>query len=106
MTRDVQEFIAKFKDSEFLLILCTAKCKFSQRLLEEMKIATTLTTKTSPKTKIIHVYDVGETLPDVDWLPGVPLLMSRSQIHLGVDAFSKLRNFSRAEDGIKMMDFG
>ncbi len=106
MPPKIQQRIAAFKDSECLLVLCTAKCKFSQRLLDEMKIATTLVGKESPKTQIVYVLDVKDPLGnDLDWLPGVPLLLSRTQIHLGVDAFSKLRNFSRAEAGIKMTKF-
>lgn len=45
--------------------------------------------------KVIDIVEIGDSIDDVDWVPGVPCLLDSEQMYLGVDAFSKSRELTR-----------
>ena len=99
-TNKLETIIASLKDHRTcLLIVDTKMCKHSQRLLEEVKISTGLSSK-GGKGNIMHILDIDDRdLDTLPWLPGVPVLLFDDKIHMGLDAFSKCRELCRADDG-------
>lgn len=102
---NIQEVIASLKDHRTsLLIVDTKRCKHSQRLLEEVRLTTSLNPSNKPTSpQVMHILDLceqgGKALDILTWVPGVPCLLSGSKVHLGVDAFAKSRDLCRAADG-------
>ena len=104
---ELQTFISSLKDpTTALLIIDTIHCKHSQRLLEDIKVATSLSSPSSEKPVVIHILDVSDdgshAVTTLTWLPGVPCLLANSSVHLGVDAFTKCRELCRSMEGISI----
>ena len=89
-----------------LLVVDTKLCKHSRRLMEEIRIATTLTPSKVSQPATVHVLDLKEReedlLPRLTWVPGVPCLVLASTAHLGVDAFAKCRELCRSMQGVRL----
>jgi hypothetical protein len=89
-----------------LLVVDTKLCKHSRRLMEEVRIATTLTPSKVSCPATINVLDLkdreADLLPRLSWVPGVPCLLLSSTAHLGVDAFAKCRELCRSMQGVKL----
>ena len=104
-SRELQAFISSLKDSATaLLIIDTKHCKYSPRLLDDIKVATSLSSPSAGKPVIIHILDIsqgeGHAIDALTWLPGVPCLVANSNVHLGVDAFTKCRELIRSMEGV------
>ena len=104
---ELQTFISSLKDrTTALLLIDTKNCKHSQRLLNDIKVATSLSSPSAGKSVVIHILDVSDdgshAVNILDWLPGVPCLLANSNVHLGVDAFTKCRELCRSMEGISI----
>jgi hypothetical protein len=104
---ELQLFISSLRNSTTaLLIIDTIHCKHSQRLLEDIKVATTLSSPSAGKPVVIHILDVSDdeshAVGTLTWLPGVPCLLANSNVHLGVDAFTKCRELCRSMEGVSI----
>jgi hypothetical protein len=100
----LRHVLRSLNDNTGLLVVDTKRCAHSQRLLDEMRIASSLVPDNSNKATALKILDLSvrdsPTLSDMSWLPGVPCLIMTSKVFLGVDAFNKIRNFTRSENGI------
>lgn len=104
---ELKEFISSLKDQRTaLLILDTKLCKHSQRLLQDLNVVQSLASSTANKPVLVHILDMSEhgshALEALTWLPGVPCLLTDSKVHLGVDAFTKCVEMSRATEGVRV----
>lgn len=103
----IKDFVASLKDrNTALLIVDTALCKHSQRLMGEIDVTKSLSPRTSSHATVMHILNLGENkeaLEACTWLPGVPCLLSNSTVHLGVDAFAKCLELCRSMDGVKIV---
>lgn len=105
----MQTFVSSLKDRDTaLLILDTVRCKHSLRLWDEIEITKSLGDPQGKegKRKVVHVLDLchedTKALDLLTWIPGVPCLLAGSQVHLGVDAFTKCREMWRSGPGISV----
>ena len=103
--RELKSFISSLKSpTTALLIVDTKRCQHSQRLLEDIQVTTSLGSPAAGKAVVVHVLDLREhgshTVDTLSWLPGVPCLLVNSNVHLGVDAFTKCREMGRSVEGI------
>jgi len=104
-THELKTFISSLKDrTTALLIIDTKNCEYSRRLLGDIKVATSLSSSSAERPVVIHILDVSEdgshAVKTLAWLPGVPCLLSNSNVHLGVDAFTKCRELCRSTEGV------
>jgi hypothetical protein len=110
-TNHLPSFIASLQNANAcLLVVDTMKCPHSQRLMEEMRISSTLASHDPGKAAVIHILDLSKqsssplALDHITWLPGVPCLLAASKVHLGVDAFNKSREMCRSDGGVALHD--
>jgi hypothetical protein len=103
---NTSELIASLKDQRTsLLVVDTATCPHSARLVNELKVMSTLGGPVARR-RTMHVLDLagkeGKALETLTWLPGVPCLLYQHSVHLGLDAFTKCREIAKTEEGVVM----
>ena len=84
-----------------VLFLDRRRCPFSKSLYQELVVM-----NNKKGTRTLQIVDLGthdrDALRDT-WLPGVPCLVESQQIHLGIDAFTKCREYARSLEGVHII---
>lgn len=100
LNRDTVARAIDTMDEEAVLIVDTKRCNHSKRLMEELRVRSSLS-KGEGDRKIRVVDILGGSL-DSTWIPGVPLLISRAgDVALGLDAWNAAKQ--TIDDGARLL---